>query len=172
MIDLKRYINDHEIDSYIVAVSFIGGGKPEDLVKTTNLTQTQVTDKLYHIIVYTLPWSRFELTLSVVIDTGCIGSCKSNYHTITAMTWRHIAQFKIYGVRACSYYNIALLLFLIVHLNINILVWNHSLRKTKLLKWIVYKNYACYVFIYLQHANLFHYLSKCFFFYLNINILI
>ena len=27
----------------------------------------------------------FELTTSVVIDTGCIGSCKSNYHTITTM---------------------------------------------------------------------------------------
>jgi hypothetical protein len=44
----------------------------------------QVTDKLYHIMLYTSPWSRFELTTSVVIDTECIGS-KSNYHTITAM---------------------------------------------------------------------------------------
>jgi hypothetical protein len=33
---------------------------------------------------YTLPWSRFEQTTSVVIGTDCIGSCKSNYHTITA----------------------------------------------------------------------------------------
>jgi hypothetical protein len=31
-------------------------------------------------------WSRFELTTSVVISTDCIGSCKSNYHTITATT--------------------------------------------------------------------------------------
>ena len=45
----------------------------------------QVTDKLYHIILYTLPWSRFELT-SVVIGTNCIGSYKSNYHTITTTT--------------------------------------------------------------------------------------
>jgi hypothetical protein len=29
---------------------------------------------------------KFELTISVVIGTDCIGSCKSNYHTITAMT--------------------------------------------------------------------------------------
>jgi len=35
---------------------------------------------------YTSPWSRFELTTSVVIGTDCIGSCKSNYHTITATT--------------------------------------------------------------------------------------
>jgi hypothetical protein len=44
----------------------------------------QVTDKLYHIMLYTTPWSRFELTTSVVIGNDCIGSCKSNCHTIMA----------------------------------------------------------------------------------------
>jgi hypothetical protein len=29
-----------------------------------------------------LPWSRFELTTSVLIGTNNIGSCKSNYHMI------------------------------------------------------------------------------------------
>ena len=49
--------------------------------ETTDLSQ--VTDKLYHIMFYTSPLSRFELTTSVVIGTDCICSCKSKYHTIT-----------------------------------------------------------------------------------------
>jgi hypothetical protein len=35
---------------------------------------------------FTLPWTGFELTTSVVIGTDCTGSCKSNYHTITTTT--------------------------------------------------------------------------------------
>ena len=41
-----------------------------------NYDLSQVTDKLYHIMLYSSPWSRFELTTSVVIGTDCIGSCK------------------------------------------------------------------------------------------------
>jgi hypothetical protein len=33
-----------------------------------------------YIMLYTSPWSRFELTTSVVIGIDCIGSCKSNYN--------------------------------------------------------------------------------------------
>ena len=44
-----------------MAVSFIGGGKPENLDKTP-------------------PWTGFKLTTLVVIGTDCTGSYKSNYH--------------------------------------------------------------------------------------------
>ena len=47
--------------SYNVEVSFIGGGNRS----TRRKPLTQVTNKLYHIILYTSPWSRFELTTFV-----------------------------------------------------------------------------------------------------------
>jgi hypothetical protein len=53
------------------------------------------------MFMYTSPWSRFQLTTLVVIGTHCIGSCKSNYHTITAKTTPHIN-------RACPSLNVCI----------------------------------------------------------------
>ena len=56
----------------------------EDPAKTTNLSQ--VTDKLYLIMLYTSSWSRFELTTSVVI-TDCIGSWYFSYIVVVSFIW-------------------------------------------------------------------------------------
>jgi hypothetical protein len=69
-----------------MVVSFIGGGNQSTWKKPSDLSQ--VTDKLYYIMLYRvhLTMTGFELTTLVVIGTECSGSCKSNYHTITTMT--------------------------------------------------------------------------------------
>ena len=81
--------------SYIVAVSFIGEGNWK--IRRKALTCCKSLTKLLYIS----PWSRFELTTSVVIGTDCIGSCKSSYHTITAPDYLHGINTNYHTYRFC-----------------------------------------------------------------------
>ena len=77
--------------------------KPEYPKKKIDLSQ--VTDELYHIILfeYTSLWAGFELTL-VVIYTYCTGKCKSKYHTTTTTT--HPLIYEMHRSKECFMWSI------------------------------------------------------------------
>ena len=93
-----------------------------------NHRPVQITDKLYHIMLYTSPWSRFQLTTSVVIG---IGSCKSNYHTITEKTAPQ-SFLKAVIYKYCNLGNNMLwllVLYLSIQIEVFITIFNCKIKK-------------------------------------------
>ena len=85
--------------SYIVAVIFIGRGNQSIRRKPPTCSKSLKNIKKWCCIEYNSPWAGFqiELTTLVVIVTDCIGSCKSNYHTITTTTTPYLFDiFKVF----------------------------------------------------------------------------
>ena len=71
--------------SYIVAVSFIGGGNRSIRGKPLTCCKSLTNFITWYCIEYTLSWAIFNLTLAV-IGTDCTSSCKSNNHMIMTKT--------------------------------------------------------------------------------------
>jgi hypothetical protein len=69
----------HDITEIVLKVAL-------NTVNQTNKHRELVHVSMRYPVVFLTCISKFELTTSVVIGTDCIGSCKSNYHTITATT--------------------------------------------------------------------------------------
>ena len=96
---------------------------PEDPEKTTDLSQ--VPDKLYYIMLHTSPWSRFEITTSVVIGTDSIGNCKSNYHAITSTTAPHLL-IEIFKIKLSFYARVVQISFSIWNINMLCEGWDFT----------------------------------------------
>ena len=69
--------------SYIVAVSFIGGGHRRTRKKNHRSVASHWQTLSHNAVFLALSGSR---THAEVIGTDCISSCNSNYHTIMATT--------------------------------------------------------------------------------------
>jgi hypothetical protein len=85
--------------SYIMAVSFIGGGTSNQR-KPPTCRKSQTN--FYQIKLYLVHITMNGILTLVVIDPDCIVSCKSKYHSITTMTtllwflWRQSLRLKYF----------------------------------------------------------------------------
>ena len=88
-----------------VAVTFIGGGKCSTQRKPPTCLKSLTNFITLCCMEYTTPWAGSKFTLGV-IDTDCIGSCKSNYQTWSRQPWSNVVKFaynKLMGTQeTCS----------------------------------------------------------------------
>jgi hypothetical protein len=73
---------------FVIDLRQVGGFSLGPPVSSTNKTDRHdITEILFKMLYWVhLSWAGFELATLIVIGTDCIGSCKSNYHAITATT--------------------------------------------------------------------------------------
>ena len=76
----------HQYFSYLMVVSFIGGGNPSTQRKPATCRKSLTNFITQCCFEYILSWTGFELTTLLVIGTDCTGRCKFNCHTITTTT--------------------------------------------------------------------------------------
>jgi hypothetical protein len=97
-------------------------------------TCCKFTGQLYHTMLCTSPWWRFDLTTSLVIGTCCIGSCNSNYHTITGtlIVKSGVKHHKTNHVPLVLYLSIRIIIFVFL----SIIVIFHWLTMLYCLFWL------------------------------------
>jgi hypothetical protein len=95
------YIQNTNLDTYTI----YGIGLGVRFNATFN--NISVTSISWRSVLLANTWMGFELTTLVVISTDCIGSCKSNYHTIPTTTaptiYVHVYCHKVFSLCCTSF---------------------------------------------------------------------
>jgi hypothetical protein len=88
-------------------------------------------------IEYTSPWAGFELTTSVVIGSDFIGSCKSNYHTITTTT---APKYK-WKLRKVKYHVFSNKREILINITLLVCHVKKFIRRVERVKYITHQHY-------------------------------
>ena len=81
--------------------------KPDYPEKTTKCQKSLTNFITLCCIEYIPPWAGFELTTLVVIGTDCTGSCDSNFHTTTTVSYKGFVSSNIVTILLSSLMNLS-----------------------------------------------------------------